>query len=145
LTWINAVDSRLADHLAVINRVTSVSIGRVAIPAAFGRAMAFAVVAMMLQLGVANVALPMEMSQPAGTASIPHHSGNSTDSCPDSSCLLEQCAMSAGTGCHCFCAQVPLESPSETTLAAYLPAIGHVADIPGSAPGRLSRPFRPPT
>jgi hypothetical protein len=145
LTWINAVDSRRAEHFGVVDRSTSVSMGRVAIPAAFGRSVAFAVVAMMLQLGVANVALPMEMSQPAGSASIPHLSGNSTDSCPDSSCLPAQCAMSAGTGCHCFCAQVPLESTSEMTFTAYLPAFGRVADTPGSAPGRLSRPFRPPT
>lgn len=110
-------------------------------PSSFRHAVAFTVVAVLLQLGAVSVAMP---AHPAGDAPALHDSACTTDSCPDGMCSPGQCLMGATASCSCSCMQLTTEAISELHVQSTPATTAAGVDPVGSTPGRLDKPFRPP-
>jgi len=108
------------------------------------RSIVLAVIASLLQLGVATIPVLANTLDPAGLASTAHEPGHTVDGCPQGDCAPGQCDMAVGTGCCCLCVHAPLQIASLPGSLAVGPAMILVRVHRGSDLRRPGRPFRPP-
>lgn len=113
-------------------------------PRVVTRSIVLAVIASLLQLGVATIPVLASTLDPAGLMSTAHDPGHALDGCPQGDCAPGQCDMAVGIDCCCLCAHAPLQSAGPPGPLATAPAMVIVRVHGGLDLRRPDRPFRPP-